>query len=431
VKNGAAVDLEAVPVAGGAPIVLQAGIVLNTDSASAFVSGGAVAWYSGTTATGLATSVNIWTKAAGKKTVATPTRSGIFAASTDGALVAFATNATATTTDIAITTAAAPSAATPALSTVTFAPNSAAKGCPTRIRFAGTTFVGAYCTGINAAATAAKLVTVAAGGAPVVRVDNAVAAASILPVIFADNTGTKLFVVGPAPTYEGRVVVTAGANTTVTAVDADITAVDVAKDGSAAVYLTGAGALKKASFAAVPVVTPIIPTGVLSLLGMSADSKKALFSTLTNADPAFKLTDAKVVDVTAAVPAPVVIEATATGRGFGFTGTGGYVIYTDTFDANTGLGKLNSKPVTGGAEKILDPATFGGFGAEVGTGVISVPAIAADKSWTVTYVDAVAGGALQAGAADVSPNDWVWSGKSFVHTNLGAAASGVYALTLP
>lgn len=88
-----------------------------------------------------------------------------------------------------------------------------------------------------------------------VRIDNDTPADAIQPIIFADGTGTKLFVVGPAPMNQGRVVVTTGATTTVGAVDSGITAVDVAKDDSAVVFTAG-GALKKATFAAAPAASP-------------------------------------------------------------------------------------------------------------------------------------------------------------------------------
>lgn len=66
----------------------------------------------------------------------------------------------------------------------------------------------------------------------------------------------------------------------------------------------------------------------------------------------------------------------------------------------------------------------------MGTAVLSVPAIA-QGVWTVKYIDAVIGAAPVAAASDVVGKDWVWSGKTFVHSNASAAAPGVYALTLP
>lgn len=430
-KAGGAYDVEAVPVAGGASEVLQANIA---DDDYAFVSGGAVAWYTGTNPTSrIATSINVWTKASGKKTVTTATREGIFAASPDGALVAFSVNAAADTTDVAMTTAAAPSAAAPALAganAINMA--SAAQDCSPSIGFAGNVLVGAYCTGVDAAATQAKLVTAAAGAAAVVRIDNAVAADSIQPGFIADSTGGKLFVRGLAPDNQGRIVL-AGATTTVAPLENGVTGAAISKDNNTLLFTAGA-ALKKATFAATPVITPLIATNVKGMLGVSSNSKHVMY--YTQEDAANQTIDIQTVDYTAATPAAIAILATPTGAPSGFTGSGSHVVYVDEFGATTG--KLKSKPAGGGAEKVLDAASYLGILSPVGTGVLSVTA-AADAgggfySLTVKYSDAAVGGALQTGASDVlygNAEVYAWSGKNFVHTNISAAAPGIYSLSIP
>jgi len=439
VKNGANYDLEAVPAAGGAPVVLQASIA---DDDFAYVRGGAVAWYTGTSpTTGIATAINVWTKTTGKKAVNAATLDGFFTASEDGTAVAFSVNATANSTDFAVTTSAAPSALTPAITGANAVNLAAAGTCAPNVAFApaGTTLIGTYCTGVEATATQPKLITVAAGGAAIVRIDNAGPTTAIQSTWFADKTGTKLFVIGTAPNNEGRIVIANGVDTTVAPVDTNQDGVaTVAPDGAFAVYTAG-GALKKATFAAVPVVTPVVATGVVSVLQFSTDSKRVLYT--TQADAPNGLTDLKSVDVSAAVPAPVVLVATPTANVSGLTGSGTHVLYRDTIVQ--GKGKLSSIPVGGGAAKILDMASFAASPAREGTGVLTATAVAdldgkGALGVTFQYVDAVVGGALQAGASDVllltgneaAPSGG-WAGKTYVHTNIGQAAPGIYGLKVP
>lgn len=423
-------DVEAVALSNGAVTVLKTAIA---DSDNAYVSGGAVAFYTGTVSN-VATSVSVWTKANGIKTVNTPTRQGLFAANQDGTLVAFSANATATSTDVVLTTSAAPSAASPALTTDNAVNLAALAGCSPQIGFAGSVLVGSYCTGTDAGATQPKLVTAASGAAAVVRIDNANAADAFQSGWIADSTGGKIFVRGPAPTNEGRIVL-AGATTTVAVVESDVTGAAIPKDGSALIYTTST-ALKKATFAAAPVITSVVGTNVKGLLGLSSDSKRALY--YTQEDAAEGLIDAYTVDFTAAAPAPVAIVATPTASPTGFTGDGSQVVYVDEWGATTG--KMKSKPAGGGAEKVLDPASNGAFVAAAGTGALSIASFTSlgqgYYGLTLKYADAAAGGALQTGASDVlystnGDDTFFWSAKTLAYVNSSAGAPGVYALTLP
>jgi len=427
-KGGNQYDVEAIALSNGAVTVLKANI---GDSDNAYVSGGAVAFYTGTVSN-VATSVSVWTKANGIKTVTTPTRQGLFAANQDGTLVAFSANATATSTDVVLTTSAAPSAASPALTTDNAVNLAALAKCSPQIGFAGSVLVGSYCTGTEAGATQPKLVTAASGAAAVVRIDNANEADAFQSGWIADSTGGKIFVRGPAPTNEGRIVL-AGATTTVAVVESDVTGAAIPKDGSALIYTTST-ALKKATFAAAPVITSVVGTDVKGLLGLSSDSKRALY--YTQRDAAQGLIDAYTVDFTAAAPAPVAIVATPTASPSGFTADGASVVYVDEWGATTG--KLKSKPAGGGAEKILDSASYGAFLPEVGSGVTSVAGVndlgQGYLELTLKYADAKVGGPAQPAATEVLYNtdfDIVfWSGKTLAYTG-SAATSPLYSLTLP
>ena len=430
--------LEAVPITGGFPVRLAAYLPYRVD-----VSGGAVAWYDGTNGEGyVANAIHFWTTDGGTKTVITPTRPGLFAASQDGSLIAFSTNATLAASDVSVTTSAAPSAADPALAGGNAVANKAT--CRSYIAFAGTTLVAGYCTLIPIVeddvntTQRPKLVTVSAGAA-VVRIDNALPADAFETRWYADTSGSKLFVLGPKPDLRGRVIITDGPSTTVAVVDANIKGVDVAKDGSAVVYVSN-GALKRATFAAEPEVTAIVPGAVLELLAMSVDSKRALFSTI--GDSPSGLSDLNTVDVTATLPAIVPIVATPTARVIGFNGSGTNVLYMDEpFVASNGttLRRLKSKPASGGPEKVLDAAAFAAYAAPAGNGVLSVssakPQVFGCGDTTLRHANSVTGFPSRSVAtavftcpADTAPPGF-WSARSFAYHDEGSLP-GVYAITL-
>jgi hypothetical protein len=110
-EDGSA-DVGAVPVYGGAPVLLQKAIA---EADNAFVRGGAVAWYTGTAPSGLASAISIWTPENGTKKIVTKTSTGIFAATRDGKRIAFSADASVDETPVVVTSSAAPSKDTPAL----------------------------------------------------------------------------------------------------------------------------------------------------------------------------------------------------------------------------------------------------------------------------------------------------------------------------
>ena len=86
----------------------------------------------------------MWTAENGVKTIATSTYLTQFWATEDGSQIAFSANAVGqATTDIVVTTAAAPDITTPVI-TGANAENITVNtdACPTQFGFAGTTFVG-------------------------------------------------------------------------------------------------------------------------------------------------------------------------------------------------------------------------------------------------------------------------------------------------
>lgn len=188
-----------------------------------------------------------------------------------------------------------------------------------------------------------------------------------------------------------------------------------------------------------PVVTMIVPTGVLTLLAMTADSKHALFST---AEGPVQRSDLNTVDVTVDLPAPVALVATATVKFVGFNGAGTHVLYLDepfTDENGISLWKLKSKSVGGGPEKVLDTVAFAAYAAPAGNGVLSIsyrtPASEDCGDTTLRQDDSVAGGAPRSAATIFTCSDdsaplGYWSGRSFAYHEQ-KSAPGLYAITLP
>jgi hypothetical protein len=433
----AASTLEAVPVAGGTPEVLATGLA-GTDSA--LVSGGAVAWFTGQDAvTKRFAGSHVWTKTYGKKDIASATH-GLFSASEDGTRIAIEVEAADDLTgQMAVTDAAAPVITAPALSGANAInlPAYAADNCAPQLGFASTTFIGAFCTGTDSTAVNARLVTVAAGEtAATVRYDNT--AGGIVSFWSADTTGTKIAVAdNSGAAIIGKVLITAGAATTVGTVETGLTTLDMLGDGSAIVYRTSGNALKKATVAATPVISTMA-TGVLGIHTVDAARKRFAYWTLESGFGDFDLIT---VDASSATPTPAVIVPTAVAYGVSFTGTGASVVYLDTYNDTDGTGKLKSKPAAGGGTEILlDTASLGAFTAPAGTGVLTFATATAvggsttQYNLTLKYADALVGGALKTGASnvlyDTSATTSAWSAKTFVHTNLGAAP-GISKLVLP
>ncbi len=434
----AANTIEATPVAGGAPVVLATGLAA-TDSA--VVNGGAVAWFTGKSATtNLFAATHVWTKTYGQKDITTGSH-GIFAASEDGTRLAIEVGSTDDlSAQIAITDAAAPVIAAPALSGANAVNLQAfaADNCAPQLGFAANVFIGAFCTGTVSTTVNARLVTVGAADATAtLRLDDTTA--GIFPSWSADATGTKI-AVADRTTATAKVVITAGATTTVGSAEVVATFPTMISDGSAMVYLTGTDAFKKATAAATPVLSTLA-TGVLGLHTSSVDRKRFAYWTQESGAGDFNLIT---IDASSATPTAATVVATPVAYGVAFSGDGSKVVYLDTYNDTDGTGKLKSKPAAGGTEILLDAASFAVFPAQTGTGVLSVTAVAAvtggtasQRNLTVKYSDAAVGGALKTGASNVLFDTdsavaatSAWSGKTFVHTTV-AATPTISKLVLP
>jgi hypothetical protein len=427
------VTLNAVPIAGGAPTKISD--MVQGDRA--VVSGGAVGLWR-TVTNGIGT-FSVWTKTAGLKEGPGTSLVGLFTATDDGSRIAFSVSATSTSSRIAVLDPATVTAAT----TYNGGDNGAiniASTCLPRLRFAGKTFVGAYCTSISA--VRARLVVMADGATTFDSVvSNSTNASGIQPYFQLSKDNTKVMVLGLPDTEAGvtadeqlRIVTLPAGATQV--VDTDVYDGVLNADGSAVIYQTGTGALKRASTGATPSPVEILPAGtVKSVEEYSSDRARVLFDS-TEPDADTGAVDLKTATTAAAVsPADVATAA----QSIGFNGAETHFVFVK--ESATGA-TLLGKPVAGGADKDLftDPeivlvqptaagVIVGHDSKETTLGSQKIPV------FSLTTVDMAATKKLV--ATDIPEGEWAFKDKTLVYSRLVVsgtaigAGTGLFAVTLP
>lgn len=423
-QNGA--SLEAVSLAGGAPVVLAP--TLNVQGGdTAVVSGGAVAFWTSVTA-GLGT-FNVWTKAAGVKSLAgAQSRVGIFAATEDGARIAYTNGVTNGQLSLGVSDAATPTT-TAVLSAQTGINQNAATPqgqnppvCRPVLRFTGKRLFIAYCTANNGNA---RITTVPDGAnATAIRLDAAGGAGTVRPGFDADTGGTKLFAVSSDANATGRVITVAAAD--VQELEDQTGPGFVLPDGSAVIYRTATG-LRRASANGMPNPTSLVD-GAKAILGVTSDVSRVLYRTLDDAPTGG---DLRTVG-TAAGSMPSEIVGIGTARPLGFSGSNADVLYfTDIGQAGA---KLKAKPAAGGAERELASGIVGAAPAPAGDSVITF-ANPTQPVPNVTVVEiahvSAKGGAVTKLADAVPQGGLAFSGKKLVYTRFAEQGSGLYTLDLP
>lgn len=430
-QNG--VSLNAVPIGGGT----ASKIADMVQGDRAVVRGGAVGlWRS--VANGVGT-FSVWTKAAGLKAGPTGSIAGLFAATDDGSRIAFSVAATANSSRLAVVDPATVTATT----TYNGGDNAAmniAQTCRPFLRFAGKTFVGAYCTA--GSAVRARLVVVADGATTFDSiVSNSTNANGIQPYFQLSKDNTKVMVLGLPDTEAGvtadeqlRVVTLLGGATQV--IDTDVYDGVLDATGSVVVYQTGTGALKRSTTGASPVPVEILPAGTIkSVEAYTSDRGRLLFAS-TDPDQNTGAVDLETA-TTAAANAPADVAAAA--QPIGFNGAESHFLFVKA--SATGASLLG-KPVAGGADKDIfaDPeiALVPPAGAGVVVGHDSKEATLGNQKipvFTLTAVDMA--GAKTAIATDVPIDEWAFKEKALVYSRLVingtgiGAGTGLYVVTLP
>jgi hypothetical protein len=428
------VTLNAVPIGGGTPTKISD--MVQGDRA--FVSGGAVGVWR-TVTNGIGT-FNVWTKAAGLKAGPANSLVGLWRAADDGSRIAVSVAATATSSRIAVLDPAALTADTTYETSGAFGAINIADTCPPFFRFAGKTFVAAYCT--SGSAVRARLVK-APDGDPALTsvVSNASNASGIQPYFQLNKDNTKVMVLGLPNTESGvtqdeQLRIVTLADDAVQIIDTDVFDGVLNADGSAVIYETGTGALKRASTGASPSPVEILPAGTIkSVEAYSSDRARLLFDS-SDPDPDTGAVDLKTATTAAAVAAADV----ATGvQPIGFNGAETHFVFVKEGATSA---TLIGKPVAGGADKDLftDPEivlvqpTAGGVlvghdSKETMLGSQKIPV------FSLTTVDMAATKKLV--ASDVPEGEWAFKDKTLVYSRLvvsGTAigtGTGLFAVTLP
>lgn len=429
--------LKAVPVAGGPEVVLDPDLdPFVTNDAKALVVGGAVSWAHAGDTNDIAPALFVWTAENGVKTINTKSLLTQFWATEDGKLIAFSANATAqATTDIVVTTSAAPDITNPVLTGVN-AENITVNtdACPTEFGFTGTTFIASYCTGMLTTATQEQLVTVDTSATPfvaTVRIANTNPADAYDGNFYTDSKGKNLFVVDK--TFQGRLVATNGTTTTIASIGSVNDDFRVTPDGTYLLFRDNASTLKRATFEATPVITSL-GANIRELLQISRDSKLALYATSYSNG----VGDINALDLTSATPnpTPVALVPSPTTALQGFTGDGLRAVY---FEGNAdGTVRLSTVALTGGTPLLLQASTNSALVAQQGAGVLTLfnetpilHSLTATRI-DVSYIDSSKGGLPEQPDTSVLDAQDVFTvtGKTFVYRDVGANPA-IYALDMP
>jgi hypothetical protein len=328
-------SLNIVSLAGGAPVVLAP--ALGADDVVA-IDGKTVAFWIGTDKTTGIGTMSLWTKAGGIKAVGAGSRAGIFAATADGARIAYSMNAVATGTEVMIGNPALNPASTSILTVA-----QAGTGCDVTLKFVGARLFSSTCAG---AATTATIRTFTA--ANVIQSVETVASPGFMAT---DTAGTHVFVKKNAAAGNATVktIPATGAVTSVT-MDTAVASGVILPDGANVIYRTSAQALKRSPTAAGAPVT-LIPTGVRAVLDYSPDFGFAMV--FSNA-PDTANTNVTRIDVqlasTAAAGTLTPLVATSIGAPVGFTSNGANVVYlTDLPATGAPLGTLKARGTAAGS----------------------------------------------------------------------------------
>jgi len=407
------------------------------------VSGGAVAVWTNIDENGFGT-LGVWTRATGlKNDIATASGAGaFFVASEDGSRIAFTQGLaldgeeglTSLVVGVRDTNAAVNAATLEGTTAAGNAFNFAATSCEPSMSFAGKVFFAQFCAGTSVDATNAKLVTVAADGTSVVRLDaqtnGAAGTLKPLPEFVASDDGTKVFVVR-SQNSAGRLI-TVGGTAGGTAIENNVAGGTMLPDGSAVIYRTTGDVLKKMSTAAGAEPIVLAPSDAKGLLGLTRDGKNVLFHKLAP-ESGNPLIDVSIVDHTAAAPAPIDLIPTRAAFPLGVNGASSHLVFIGDL-SQTGA-KLKSMPIAGGAAKTLGDSA-GALLASTGNGAVSVsnfkpaPEPNPFEISDLTYFDIVTGKSSK--IADSVPEDEVRvKGKRVVYSRFAPQGSGIYAASLP
>ena len=379
--------------------------------------------------------LNLWTTAGGlKPNVAADSSTYELTSSSDGARIAFTFDTTEETTALAVTTPEAPSTTANATTAVITGMNIASP-CVTNFRFVKRTLFSTHCAGARTTLTGASLVTVPDVPSPTPKtlVNGDVPADALVSRWEADESGTKVFVVG-GPAAEGRVVTVADG--AIAHIETGTNRGFLSGDGSTVFYRTTASAFKRAPATDAPTPVVLIASGYAGTsrrASRSPDGKHIFFRSLDGRDDGAM--DLKLADLTTAGQSPIDLVATPTGLPAGWTATSSHAVYLTDLPPRTGLrssfsGKLKVRPAAGGAEREIAVGADAPWMLSTGTkGIftdneVATPLPIAD----LKIFDATSGSAtlLASGVSNWAPSE---EETTLVYTKPGAEG-GLYTVDI-
>ncbi len=352
-RYGAKISLEAVSPTGGAVSVIVPDLVLegaDTDDVVSVIGGAVGVWTAVNEDTGLGR-LSVWTKATGLKLAADVSPIYEVDASADGARLAFVRGTGATAQ--LVTAPATLEAANVVVVQNALGDGSAANPCPAFYTFVGQNLFSSTCTGTGLTATARR--TTPAGA--ILQIDTGLAPY----FLSASATGDKVFsakrITGTGTGGAAAVYSVGATAVTELAIEASgVAEGQIAQDGSAVVYRTRLGALKKANTVAPATPTELLPNGgLVGILGVARDFRTVLSHKLPPGGADGSLFDLQLS--TLATPGPAVgVVPTATALEFGFTHASRYVLWVPDVAAPTP--SLKARAVAGGADVDLGSASI-------------------------------------------------------------------------
>ena len=440
--TGTTRNIEAVPVAGGAPATV--GTVATDDDIA--IAGNTVAFWTEIGATSGVGKLSLWSKAGGAKAnLAVDAIPGFISASEDGSRLAFGFNSPADTVSLAVTTAAAPAAVANATTAIVPNVNVVSPNCSPDFGFVGKIFFSAHCIGDGKTLTAASLITIPdASTTPAVLVDGSVAADALRPQWIPNKTGTKLLV-NANTNLQARVITVAGGASA--KIENNVASGFLSDDGSKVYYRTGPANGTPNAFRTAATTNNGTPTakpagavdlvaspGFVSTLGVTADKAHVIFRKLAQVGASGEVprVDINLIDTVTAGQTPVAVAATATAFPAGFTATSSHLIYLANSSA-AGIGALKVRSLAaGGTDR--DVAAAAGLARPLPTGTKAIffdnpKQVGAGVTVDVKVFDAAATAAPTTVVAGIDPFFEV-SGTKLVYVKPGATG-GLYASDIP
>jgi hypothetical protein len=378
-STGAMAPLEAHPLTGGAVQTIDAAYQKHVTQGKVVFSWSAV------DANSLAGTLVAWTSAGGAHPLSTSSTSYAASSSPDGQFAIFADNATSDGLAFDLKVGKTDGS----ISAATSLTNRSADtmSCPAVFQFvASKWFVASCATDADAGVSNATIDSVD----PTTGVTTSVATnVGMMSGFSLDSAGTHLFYIDALG--KGQLL-TLGSGTVAVDAAETITSGFLVPDGSAVIYATAAGALKKATLGGgAPTLSTLVATNANQILATAPNNQLVLYSSSYDSNNGG---DLSLVQLTG-TPAPVSLVATGFIYGDAFTADSSFALYFDNPAANL-TADLHAHPTGAGAAQTIATGVWN-EGALMGAKIVYNDDFVSTGKNTgradLKWVDVAAGGA--------------------------------------